>query len=146
MRDGSLISARPLPTFEQWLRERVGDSRADGYEAFADFEDLIRRELGRNPSSLSDDELSFLRMYQGLGIAIVEVCQIERDKGRDPEEVLQAMPRVLGALAMFSASSIMRDETPWRSLAALLIEDFRFGAKFAADSLSALPLPDREGT
>jgi len=139
MGDGSLITARPLPTFEQWLQDRGNGSRAEGYEAFADFEDLIRRELGRDPSSLSADEQSFLRMYQGMGIAIVELCQIERDKGRDPEEVLQTMPRVLGALAMFSASSVMREDTPWRSLATLIIEDFRFGAKFAADNLSARP-------
>lgn len=128
---------RRLPSFVEWL-EKVGDGRrGDGYEDWASLERFAQREITRDPGSLTESEQSFFRIWQGLSVAIVELCRIEAEKhGRSVEEILQAMPRAAGAMTLYAFASTCRPNTPWRTLSRVLIEEFRHGANRAADALA----------
>lgn len=136
VRDPIQKRKRPLPSFEQWLDKSGHTDRADGYNDWAALEDFVRRTLKRDPDGpMTDDEASFFRMFKGMGVAIVELCNGECSRGRTAHQILQTMPRVLGAMAMYAAASALDETTPWRTVARVLIEEFRFGAKEAADQL-----------
>lgn len=132
---------RPLPSFDQWLTAHGNGSRGDGFEAFLD---LTKRTQEQDGAGYDAAALSMLRMWQGLSIAIVELCNIEHQHGRKPIDIIQIMPRALACAAFYSTASVLGDETPWRSIAKVLAEEFRHAAKVAADeyteSLERAPL------
>ena len=121
---------RALPDFERWLDQRGHSGRAPGFEELAD---LAVRTQDEPPEHLDEDSRSFLRLWSGLLIAVVELCSIEQVHGREPHDIVKIMPRALACAAFYASASIFRDDTPWRTIAKILIEEFRFGAKEAAD-------------
>lgn len=127
---------RPLPTFQKWLEDRGHSGLAGGYEGFAPFVELMRREEARELTGLSEDELSFVRIWQGLGIAVTELCEIERKAGRSIHQVIQTMPRALGVCAMNVIASPLTEDAPFRKIVPILVEEFKHGAKLTADTLS----------
>lgn len=128
-----ILHRRPLPSFDQWLEENGNGERGDGFEAFVD---LAKRTHAKEPvAGLTDDETSFLRMWMGMQIAIIELCNIENQRGRTPAEIMITTPRVLGAAAMYSFGSVVKENTPFRIVAKLLTEEFKFGAKESADQM-----------
>lgn len=126
---------RTLPTFDQWLEQNGDGTRGDGFDAFVD---QVRRTTERGALAHYDDAAqSLMRLYSGLSIAVIEACNIEIQKGRSPVDIAQLMPRALAMAAMYATASIMRADTPWRKIATILIEEFRWAAKEAADELGA---------
>ena len=128
------LTGRPLPSLHEWFTQHVGGQRGDGFEAFAD---LARRTHEAKPSGLTDDEAAFLRFWMGMQIAVIELCNLEHAAGREPADIVVTMPRVLGAAAVYAFASVAKDETPMRQIAKVLIEEFRFAAKEAADQIEA---------
>lgn len=133
----TLGTGRPLPSFQQWLDAQGYKRRGAGFAHWSNLEALIRTTGKKDLAELSREELAFVRLWQGIGIALVEVCNLESEKRRTPEETLQALPRVLGAMALYTFASVAKEDTPWRRIAGVLVEEFRFGAKFAADHIEA---------
>lgn len=123
----------PLPTLDQWLDRQGYTGRAEDFEAIAE---LARRTLALSDSgALTADELSFLRMWKGFLVAAVELSNIEAKHGRTSLQIVQTLPRVLAAAAMYSCASVFDADTPWRDLAKVMIEEFRIGANVGADQL-----------
>lgn len=138
MSDNLFAGERPLPSFAEWLAEHGDGKRAPGAHGWEDLERFMLREIARDPGILTPAEQSFFRLWKGLGIAMVELCRLEAEiHGRTTEEILQAMPRAAGAMAIYTFASVCRDDTPWRLLATVVIEEFRSGAKNAADQLGS---------
>lgn len=124
---------RPLPNFRRWLDDHGHTERAGDFDALAD---LARRTQEQSADDFGDDAKSFLRMWQGLSIATVELCNIEHKHGRSGHDIIRLMPRALACAAFYSTASVLREDSPWRSIAKILIEEFRFAAKSAADQYS----------
>lgn len=129
------LMRRPLPSFEQWLEKNGDGSRGGGFDAF---KDLAERTHNSGPvGKLTADETAFLRLWMGMQIAVVELCNIEHQKGREPGEIMMTLPRVLGAAAVYGFASVAKDDVLMRQIAKILIEEFRFAAKEAADQIEA---------
>lgn len=126
------LDRRPLPTLKQWLDQHGDGSRGEG---FAPLEELLRRGLDQKLPDLTPDQASYMRLWLGLQIAVVELSNIEVQKGRAPLQIIQTLPRALAVAAMYATASVLDDEAPLRAIAKILIEDFRFGAKEAADQI-----------
>lgn len=125
---------RPLPSFEQWLNDNGDGTRGDGFAAFVD---VVERTIAVVPAAgLGEDEALFLSLWKGMGVAVVELCNLEHQRGVSPERIIKMMPRVLGAAAMYATASVLTDDAPWRRIATILIEEFRFAAKEAADQMT----------
>lgn len=125
---------RPLPSFDKWLEDNGDGTRGDGFEAFAD---LAIRTQDQSALGLPYEAALLLRMWQGFQIATVEICNIQcRDFGATPEQIIQMMPRALACAAMYSTASVLVEDTPWRTIAKVLTEEFRFAAKEAADQMT----------
>ena len=132
---------RALPSFAQWLEENGAGERGAGYEPFAAIADLAMRTLdsdaARASNCVTPRDLCFFRLWQGMLVAAVELCNIEHQKhGVEPSEIITLLPRAFAAGAMYAAASVLRADTPYRSLAKILTEEFRFAAKAAADQLT----------
>lgn len=128
----------PLPDFSRWLDERGHTERADDIEAIGVFTaliDLCRRTQAQTADPASEDEQSFLRMWQGMLFAVGELCNIEHKHGRSPHQITATMARVCGTSAMYATASILKDDAPLRSIAKVLVEEFRFAAKASADTI-----------
>jgi hypothetical protein len=124
---------RPLPSFDKWLTDHGHGERGDGFDALVD---LARRTQEQKSPNMTPDELSFLRMWQGMLIAVVEICNIEHNSGRKPEEIICTMPRVLASAAMYATASVLASDADWRtSSRACSADEFRAAAKIAADQL-----------
>lgn len=127
------LRGRPLPSFEQWLTNNGDGTRGDGY---AGFEDLAKRTHDQpRPEHLTEDEMSFLRLWMGMQVAVIELSRLEEQRGRRFDQIVPMMARVLGATAMYSVASAVNDDSPYRAMAKVLIEDFRHGCKASADQL-----------
>lgn len=126
-------SDRPLPSFEQWLTENGDGSRGDGFEAF---EDLVRRMRERDIEHLPAEAQSLARMWGGLGLAVVEICNVEHQRGRTPVEIITLLPRALAIASIYAAASVLIEDAPYRAVAKVLTEEFRWAAKTAADDLT----------
>lgn len=128
---------RPLPTLKQWLDERLGEDRGEGFEFMAALADLARRTLEQNPDGLPANEACFLRLWQGIQVAAIELCNIEH-KAKVPQDIIVSMlPRVMACASFYAVASIAKDDTPWRGVAKLLTEEFRATAKQCADAMEA---------
>lgn len=125
---------RPLPSFAKWLDDRNGGERGGDFEHF---NDLARRTQDQTATGLNDDERAFLRMWQGMCVAVVELCNIEHKNGRGPDQIIQMFPRVLATAAVYAVASVVKDDAPFRTLAKIMTEEFRAAAKVAADGLTA---------
>ena len=129
---------RPLPTLAQWLDQQTGGERAEHYDAMAGLMDLAERTIKQDPSFLAPNEACFLRLWQGMCVATVELCNIEVERKDTPVHVLVAMlPRALAAASIYAFASVAKDDAPLRDIAKLLTEEFRYAAKAAADDLMA---------
>lgn len=126
----SVIGKRPLPDFQRWLDQHGHTERAEDFDAL---NDLAERTQRQSAEHLDANSKSLLRMWQGFSIAVVELCNMERQHGRNPSEIIALMPRALALAAFYSVASALPEETPWRSIVKILVEEFRFGAKEAAD-------------
>lgn len=125
---------RPLPTFDQWLSTHGDGSRGDGFEALRD---LVGRTLEQKEvPGMTRLEAVMLRMWQGFAVATVEICNIEHARGTTPAEIITVMPRALAASAFYATASVLKNEAPWRIIAKLLTEEFRYAAKVAADQMT----------
>ena len=126
---------RPLPSFKQWLEEKGGDQRAEGFEEMAALRSLAERTVLHKDAGLPTEQACLLRLWQGMLVAVVELCNIESSH-KVPNEMLMAMmPRVLGIAAMYAFASIATDDAPMRTIAKILTEEFRGGCKVAADEI-----------
>lgn len=132
---------RPLPNFEKWLDDHGHTERGNGFEALAD---LVRRTQDQTADGYNEDAKSLLRMWQGLSIAVVELCNIEHCKGRTPAQIIQLLPRALACAAFYSTASVLEEDSPWRSIAKILTEEFRFAVKEAADQHAERCARERE--
>ncbi len=127
------VMERPFPPFKEWIQQQSPGTQADGFEAMTDL--AYRSQAQINPE-LSEDEASYARMWIGACIACVELCNMEAlSHRREPHEIVLTLPRVLATAAMYAIASVAKDETPFREIAKLITEEFRFAAKIAADAL-----------
>lgn len=133
MKGLGFLDARPLPDFQRWLDEHGHSGRAPDFEAFMD---LAKRTQTQTADHLDEDSKSFLRLWQGLSLAVVELCNVEHERGRDPAQIVQMLPRALACAAFYSTASILKDDAPWRSITRILNEEFRFGTKACADRMT----------
>jgi hypothetical protein len=123
--------ARALPSFDQWLDRHGDGTRGDG---FAGLVDLARRTIEQERATTFHlDELAFLRLWKGLLIAVVELCNIEAQRDRKVIDTIKLMARALGCAAFYANCSALKEDTPWRSLAKILNEEFRAATKLCAD-------------
>jgi hypothetical protein len=129
----SPILKRPLPSFEQWLTDNGDGSRGEGFDAFMDW---ASRTIEQRTSHLDFHAAALGRMLKGLVVATVEVCNIEHRNGLTPDQVVQLMPRAMACAAFYATASILQAGTPWRPIAKILSEEFRFAAKEAADQMT----------
>jgi hypothetical protein len=127
------LDRRPLPSFDKWLSDNGDGTRGDGFDGFVDLAKRTHEKL----EGFSGDQAGFLRMWAGMQIAVIELCQIERQRGRTPDQIILMMPRVLACAAIYAVASVIKDDAPMRQVAKLLIEEFRFAAKEAADQIEA---------
>lgn len=128
------LSRRALPSFEQWLNENGDGSRGDGFDAFVN---LAERTHSAKPENLTDEQATFLRLWMGLQVAIIELCNLEDQRGVKPETIITMMPRVLATAGVYAVASVAKDDAPMRTMAKILIKEFRFAAKEAADQIEA---------
>lgn len=128
-------ATRPLPDFDKWLLARGHDTRGGDFEPFLAMMDLVQRtQLQKAGDQHNDRERALLRMWQGMSFAAVELCNLEHQKHKRPaEEIACLLPRAMGMAAFYAMASIVSDDAPMRSIAKVLIEEFRFAAKEAAD-------------
>lgn len=131
----SSLDKRPLPTLAQWLDRQNDGERADGYDAMAALADLAQRTILQSDSGLPIEQACFLRLWQGMCVATVELCNIERGKDVPPEAIVAMLPRALACAAVYALASIVKDDAPLRDIAKVLTEEFRFAAKTAADDI-----------
>jgi hypothetical protein len=131
------FARRPLPSFDQWLAEKGNGHRGDGFEAFNDLAKRSHEKAAPELDQFTGDEQSFLRMWLGLMIAVVELSNIEHQQGRTPAQIIKIMPRVCAAAAVYATASVVDDNAPMRKIAKIIIEEFRFAAKEAADQIEA---------
>jgi hypothetical protein len=124
---------RPLPNFQQWLDDHGHTDRGDG---FAEMAKLAEAAQQMNGAILNEDAKAFLRFWQGFSVAIVELCNIEHQHGRSAEQTTRTMARAQGCAALYTVASVLREGSPWRSIAKILVEEFKFGAKVAADKMT----------
>ena len=133
MTEIDFLTKRELPSFSNWLEKHGLTAMADG---FAEYNALVADLLAQEEPALGADEQSLLRMMKGIGVATVELCNIEIAAGRSEHQVLRTLARVMGAMAMYNCASAFRSDTPWRVLMRMLVEEFRHGARYAADHLT----------
>jgi hypothetical protein len=131
----SVVAKRPLPSLAQWLDSKNGGKRAPGYEPFAALVDLAERTILQTDAGLPVEHACFLRLWQGMCIAAVELCNIEHEKDVGSGLIVTMLPRALACAAVYAVASVARDDAPLRDIAKLLTEEFRFAAKGAADGL-----------
>lgn len=131
------LAKRPLPSFDQWLTDQGNGHRGAGFEAFKDMAERTHAAAPDTFPTLAPNEQAFLRMWLGMQIAVVELCNIEHQHGRTPAQIIQWLPRVLASAAMYATASVVNETTPMRTAAKILIEEFRFGAKESADQIEA---------
>lgn len=127
------VMERPFPPFKEWIQAQSPGTQADG---FADMLDLAYRSQDQINPNLTPDQASYARMWIGACIAVVELCNMEAlTHKRGLEEIVCTLPRVLATAAMYAMASVASDSTPFRNIATLMTEEFRFAAKVAADAL-----------
>lgn len=125
---------RPLPSFQKWLETHSPETLAPDFHFF---EDLMRRTQEQSFDSLKPHEASFLRMWQGALMAAVELCNMEALQYKRPNgEIIATLPRVFAAATMYAIASVCKEETPFRTIAKIVTEEFRAAAKTSADALS----------
>lgn len=129
------LAKRPLPTLAQWLDQQNGGERAPDFEPLAALMDLAERTILQSASGLPVAQASLLRLWQGMCIATVELCNIEHNKNVPMETIVATLPRALACAAVYAMASVAKDDAPLREIAKLLTEEFRFAAKTAADDL-----------
>jgi hypothetical protein len=129
------LARRPLPTLAQWINRQNGGERAEGFDDLAALSNLAERTILQSDAGLPVEQACFLRLWQGMCIATVELCNIERAKGVPMETVIASLPRALACAAVYTFASVMTDESPLRGVAKILTEEFRFAAKAVADDL-----------
>lgn len=127
---------RPLPNFQQWLERNGVTALAEDADMMASFFDLAARTVEQRGEGRAPHEQSFLRMWQGTLVAAVELCNIEASRGVSYETMIQLLPRVFATASMYALASACKTDTNWRDVAKIVVEEFRFGAKAAADQLS----------
>jgi hypothetical protein len=59
----------------------------------------------------------------------------KRHHGRPPDEVVANLSRAFATATMYAIASVCKTDTPFRSIAKVLTEEFRAAAKVAADSI-----------
>lgn len=133
MLDGAV--RRPLPTLAQWLDERGGGARAEVYSEFQALCDLAERTILQSDGGLTTEQACFLRLWQGFSVATVEFCNIENRKDIPTHTLVAMLPRAMACAAIYAFASVAKEDAPLRQIAKLLAEEFRAGAKFAADDL-----------
>jgi len=130
-RRGLLTSGtRALPKLAAFL----GESRGDEFDEYV--AEMIRNQQWADTAGNAEQRI-LVRMMRVFGIAAVEALR-EAEKVEGEDSTMQAilvLARVMGHTAMTATAGGCRDDTPWRELSTILIEEFRFGAHQAADQL-----------
>lgn len=127
---------RPLPSLAQFIDARNGGKRAGDYAEFAALADLAERTLAQSEGGLPVEQATFLRLWKGFSIATIELCNIERRSGVPVDVLVSMLPRVLACAAMYAFASVANEDAPFRDIAKMLSEEFRAGAKVAADGMT----------
>jgi hypothetical protein len=129
------LAKRSLPTLAQWLDKQTGGARAEGYDDLAALFNLAERTILQSDAGLPIEQSCFLRLWQGMCIATVELCNIEHGKKVPMDVIVASLPRALACAAIYAFASVMEQDAPLRGIAKILTEEFRFAAKAAADDL-----------
>lgn len=129
-RRGLLSSqAHPMPALAQFL----GESRGEQFEDYV--AEMVRNQAWADTAATAEERI-MVRLLRVLGIAAVEgLREAEAAEGGDNVGAILQLARVMGHTAMTATAGGCREDTPWRDLSTILIEEFRFGAHQAADQL-----------
>lgn len=120
---------RKLPSLDEHLGEGRGEA----------FEDWAERMFALDYAMLkagTEQEQQFVRLMRTQMVAAVESLRQEAEGGGDAVKLILLLPRTMGLVSMYALASILKDEAPLRDFATLLHEEFRFGAKEAADQIA----------
>jgi hypothetical protein len=120
---------RKLPS----LDEHLGEGRGEG------FVDWVERMFALDYAMLkagTEQEQLFVRLLRAQMVAAVESLRQEAEAGGDAVKLIQLLPRTMGTVSMYALASILKDDAPLRDFATTLFEEFRFGAKEAADQIA----------
>lgn len=131
-----VLAARPLPQLAAWLEAKGHPDRAEDYNEWAELAGWVEELQAQGGPHLSERDQHFVFLCQGMGVATVELCNAIAQRGGSVELLVQALPRVMGMMSMYCFASIADDKTPWRKVLTLFVEEFRHGARFAADELT----------
>ncbi|MDP3407275.1 hypothetical protein [Bosea sp. (in: a-proteobacteria)] len=121
--------ARPMPNLAQFL----GESRGEQFEDYV--AEMARNQAWADTAATAEERI-MVRLLRVMGIAAIEgLREAEAAEGGDFVGAILQLARVMGHTALCATAGACREDTPWRELATILIEEFRFGADAAADQL-----------
>ncbi len=118
-----------VPSLEEYLD---ADVRGEGFEQW------IAAQLAMPSDGLADDHALWLRLAKTFGVACVEQMNREAERDPSPEAIGKALAmwsRVAGFITITAVASVSKDDANFRRLARILSEEFKIGAKLAADTL-----------
>lgn len=120
---------RPLPSLDAHLGSDRGEAFIDWAEQMfvADYASL---------KAGTELERIFVRLMRTQMVAAVESLRTEQAAGGDVIKLIGMLPRVMGTCCMYAIASALKDDAPLREFATMLVEEFRFGAKEAADQIA----------
>lgn len=121
--------SRELPSLDAYF----GDDRGEAFQDWA--ERIFAADFTALKAGTKQDQL-FVRLMRVQMIAAVESLRAEMKAGGDVVQLIQMLPRTMGLCSMYAFASILKDDAPTRDFATILIEEFRFGAKEAADQIA----------
>lgn len=129
-RRGLLSSqARPMPKLAQFL----GESRGEHFEDYV--AEMVRNQAWADTAATAEERI-MVRLMRVMAIGALEgLREAEAAEGGSFEGAIIQLGRVMGNTALCATAGGCREDTPWRELATILIEEFRFGANAAADQM-----------
>lgn len=120
-----------IPSLAEWLGN---GARCDGFEQWV----ALTLDQSADPDGTSD-EAKMLRIAQTFAVACVEQMSREAQRDPSPEGVSDALAmwaRAAGFTTVCAVASVVRDDAPFRRIARTLAEEFKIGAKMAADKMA----------
>jgi hypothetical protein len=127
---------RPLPSFKQWLEKEGVTGLSEDADALFALRQLAQKTLEQRTDDLALHERCFLRLWQGMLVAAVELSNIEFIKGVPHHVIIGMLPRVMAAASMYAVASACEMDSDWRAIGKILTEEFRAGVNASADQLT----------
>jgi hypothetical protein len=127
-----ILTQRTIPSLDQYLDGTRGET----------FEAWVSLLLETEANASTERERKALRLMRLLVIAIVEGMNREVPADAQPADAAETfllIPRAAGYAAINAWASVCVDDAPMRRIIPMLVEEFRHGAKLAADQLESKP-------